>query len=103
MTAPLLVILTCLPPPGMICCEDSCSEGGFSYDDIDLWSRLRSISLVKVESLATAHVNAWKQGGSPTLKICLAPQGAEFPPKLKAYMDKYAEIGDVPLYWNMQV
>ena len=32
----------------MIYSKEFCSEGGFSYDDIDLWSRLRSISLVKV-------------------------------------------------------
>lgn len=61
---------------GMIFSKEFCSEGGFSYDDIDLWSRLRSISLVK---------------------------GAAFPAGVKAYMDYHAEQCDCPLYWNMAV
>mmetsp|Transcript_50522 Transcript_50522/g.68730 ORF Transcript_50522/g.68730 Transcript_50522/m.68730 type:complete len:273 (-) Transcript_50522:268-1086(-) len=60
----------------MICCKDCCTEGGFSYDDIDLWSRLRSITLIK---------------------------GAVFPPKVKAYLDHYEAAGDVPLYFGMTV
>ena len=31
----------------LIYCEDYCTEGGFSYDDIDLWSRLRSLTVIK--------------------------------------------------------
>lgn len=46
-------------------------EGRVSYDDIDLWSRLRSLTLV---------------------------QGLSFPPKLRAYLEHFARIGDVPLY-----
>ena len=60
----------------MIFSKECCTEGGFSYDDVDLWSRLRSISLVK---------------------------GAEFPKRVKEYMDYHEKLGDVPLYWNMQV
>lgn len=49
-------------------------QGGLSYDDIDLWSRLRSLTLVK---------------------------GIVFPKKLGAYMDNLSKLGDVPLYYNM--
>ena len=51
-----------------------CTEGGFSYDDIDLWARLRSVTIVK---------------------------GAIWPTKLRAYMDNMAVLGDVPLYDQM--
>lgn len=51
--------------------KDCCTEGGLSYDDIDLWSRLRSVTLVK---------------------------GVTWPLKLRAYMDNLAVLGDVPLY-----
>lgn len=60
----------------MIYSVECCTEGGFSYDDIDLWSRLRSISLIK---------------------------GAVFPTKVREYMDYHAKRCDVPLYWNMAV
>jgi len=51
--------------------EHYCSEGGLSYDDIDLWSRLRSITIVK---------------------------GVKWPSKLRSYMDNLSALGDVPLY-----
>lgn len=51
-----------------------CSEGGLSLDDIDLWSRLRSISIIK---------------------------GVEWPGKLRSYMDELSALGDVPLYDEM--
>jgi len=51
-----------------------CTEGGLSYDDIDLWSRLRSITIVK---------------------------GVQWPTKLRAYMDNFSALGDVPLYDEM--
>lgn len=54
--------------------EHYCSEGGLSYDDIDLWSRLRSITIIK---------------------------GVEWPEKLRAYMDNLSALGDVPLYDQM--
>lgn len=60
----------------MIFSDEYCTEGGFSYDDIDLWSRLRSLTLIK---------------------------GAEFGPKTMAYMKRYEKEGDVPLYFNMPV
>ena len=55
----------------LICCADCCTEGGLSLDDIDLWSRLRSLTIVK---------------------------GLAFPPKVRAYLDSFAERGDLPLY-----
>jgi glutaredoxin 2 len=61
---------------GLLHCPDCCTQGGFSYDDIDLWSRLRSLTLVK---------------------------GAEFPPKVLAYLTDLEAKGDVPLYFTMQV
>lgn len=54
--------------------EHHCSEGGFSLDDIDLWARLRSITVVK---------------------------GVQWPEKLRAYMQNLSELGDVPLYDEM--
>lgn len=58
----------------MVFSEHHCSEGGLSMDDIDLWSRLRSISIVK---------------------------GTIWPEKLRAYMDNFSALGDVPLYDQM--
>lgn len=56
----------------LIYCPDYCTEGiGFSYDDIDLWSRLRSLTIVR---------------------------GAEFGPKTKAYLTNLSEMCDVTLY-----
>jgi glutaredoxin 2 len=54
--------------------DQYCTEGGFSYDDIDLWSRLRSITIVK---------------------------GVQWPTKLRSYMDNLSALGDVPLYDEM--
>uniref|UniRef100_A0A7S0C2L2 GST N-terminal domain-containing protein n=1 Tax=Proboscia inermis TaxID=420281 RepID=A0A7S0C2L2_9STRA len=54
--------------------EHFCSEGGFSMDDIDLWARLRSITIAK---------------------------GVQWPTKLRAYMDNLSALGDVPLYDEM--
>eukprot|EP01041_Mallomonas_annulata_P013267 gene13267-28095_t len=54
--------------------DEYCTEGGLSLDDIDLWSRLRSLTIVK---------------------------GLVWPTKLRSYMDKLAELGDVPLYDSM--
>jgi len=54
--------------------EHHCSEGGLSYDDIDLWARLRSITIIK---------------------------GVQWPTKLRAYMDNLSALGDVPLYDEM--
>jgi len=54
--------------------EHFCSEGGVSMDDIDLWARLRSITIVK---------------------------GIQWPTKLRAYMDNLSALGDVPLYDEM--
>ena len=51
-----------------------CTEGGLSMDDIDLWSRLRSVSIVK---------------------------GVKWPEKLGKYMKHFEVLGDVPLYESM--
>jgi glutaredoxin 2 len=48
-----------------------CSEGGLSLDDVDLFSRLRSITIIK---------------------------GVEWPKKLRTYMDTMSVLADVPLY-----
>jgi len=54
--------------------EYYCTEGGLSYDDIDLWARLRSITIVR---------------------------GVKWPTKLRKYMDNLSSLGDVPLYDEM--
>jgi glutaredoxin 2 len=51
--------------------EHYCTEGGLCMDDVDLWARLRSITIIK---------------------------GVEWPAKLRSYMDNLSELGDVPLY-----
>lgn len=58
----------------MLYSEHHCSKGGFSLDDIDLWARLRSITIVK---------------------------GVEWPTRLRSYMDNLSALGDVPLYDEM--
>ena len=60
----------------LIYSEDYCSEGGLSLDDIDLWSRLRSMTLIK---------------------------GVKWPEKLGKYMANLSQRGDIPLYFTMQV
>lgn len=56
--------------------EHYCTEGGFSLDDVDLWSRLRSITIIK---------------------------GVEWPKKLRKYMDNLSALADVPLYDQMAI
>ena len=52
-------------------CEDYATEGGLSLDDVDLWARLRSVTLCK---------------------------GIQWPKKLRNYMDNLSKQSDVPLY-----
>ena len=59
----------------LIFCEDYCTEGGLSYDDIDLWSRLRSLTIIK---------------------------GVVWPTKTWKYMKNLSTKGDVPLLDCMQ-
>lgn len=59
-----------------IFCEDYCTEGGLSMDDVDLWSRLRSITIIK---------------------------DVIWPEKLRAYMDNLSVLSDVPLYDAMAI
>jgi len=54
--------------------EHCCTEGGFSLDDIDLWARLRSITII---------------------------DGVQWPSGLRSYMDNLCELADVPLYDEM--
>mmetsp|Transcript_32803 Transcript_32803/g.69204 ORF Transcript_32803/g.69204 Transcript_32803/m.69204 type:complete len:305 (-) Transcript_32803:144-1058(-) len=58
----------------MLYSEHHCSEGGLGLDDIDLWARLRSISIIR---------------------------GVEWPSKLRTYIDNLSAMGDVPLYDEM--
>ena len=58
----------------LIYSPDHCTAGGISLDDIDLWSRLRSLTLVK---------------------------GVVWPTKLAAYMHNLSARGDVPLMGSM--
>lgn len=51
--------------------EHFCTEGGLSLDDVDLWSRLRSITIIK---------------------------GVMWPEALRNYMDNLSELADIPLY-----
>lgn len=60
----------------IVYCEHYCTEGGFSLDDIDLWARLRSISIIA---------------------------GVEWPSGLRKYMDNLSELADVPLYDGMAI
>jgi glutaredoxin 2 len=55
----------------IVYCENYCTEGGLSLDDIDLWARLRSITVIA---------------------------GVEWPKGLRKYMDNLSELADVPLY-----
>ena len=54
--------------------ENHCTEGGLSMDDIDLWARLRSITIIK---------------------------DVQWPKRLRAYMDNISELADIPLYDEM--
>jgi len=58
----------------MVHCKEYCTVDGLSLDDIDLFSRLRSLTLVK---------------------------GVELPPKLYEYMKFFSEKGDILLYNSM--
>ena len=51
--------------------EEYCTEGGLSLDDVDLWARLRSITIIK---------------------------GVKWPEGLRSYMDNLSELADIPLY-----
>jgi hypothetical protein len=53
---------------------EACAEGGLSYDDIDLFARLRSVTIVK---------------------------GLTLPAKVKAYMEHFSHAADIPLYTGL--
>jgi len=58
----------------MIHSAQHCSPHGVSYDDIDLFARLRSITIIK---------------------------GIQMPPKVAAYMEYFSKAADIPLYTGM--
>ena len=60
----------------LIYSEECCTPGGLSMDDIDLWARLRSVTLVR---------------------------GAQFGPKTMAYLKCLESMGDIPLYDKMAI
>jgi glutaredoxin 2 len=55
----------------IVYCQFYCTEGGLSMDDIDLWARLRSITIIA---------------------------GVEWPQGLRKYMDNMSKLSDIPLY-----
>ena len=55
----------------MIYSVNHCSPGGVSLDDIDLFARLRSITIIR---------------------------DVDWPTKLRTYMDNMSELADIPLY-----
>jgi len=58
----------------MVVSDKHCSPGGVCMDDVDLFSRLRSITII---------------------------QGVQWPNKLRSYMDHMSCLSDVPLYDEM--
>lgn len=57
-------------------CDTYCTEGGISLDDIDLWARLRSVSII---------------------------QDVIWPNKLRRYMDNMSELADISLYDGLAI
>jgi len=60
----------------IVYCDTYCTKGGLSLDDIDLWARLRSISIVA---------------------------DVQWPDGLRRYMDNLAELSDVSLYDGLAI
>mmetsp|Transcript_1802 Transcript_1802/g.4312 ORF Transcript_1802/g.4312 Transcript_1802/m.4312 type:complete len:332 (+) Transcript_1802:247-1242(+) len=60
----------------IVFCDMYCTEGGLSLDDIDLWARLRSISIIA---------------------------DVEWPEGLRRYMDNLSELGDVAMYDGLAI
>lgn len=56
---------------GMIWSKENCTEGGVGFDDVDLFPRIRSMTIVK---------------------------GLELPQKVREYAEHHAELSEVPLY-----
>ena len=73
VTVPKVRVCVCAR---QICCAECCTEGGFSYDDVDTWARLRSLTVIK---------------------------GLQIGPQTRAYLDNFEKLGDVPLYDVMAV
>jgi glutaredoxin 2 len=74
--APLVEVLNAklVEMDDIVASEHFCTEGGLSLDDVDLWARLRSVTIVK---------------------------GVVWPKKLRSYMDNLSALADVPLYDEM--
>lgn len=60
----------------IVFCDTYCTEGGLSLDDVDLWSRLRSISIIA---------------------------DVEWPNGLRRYMDNLSEMADVSMYDGLAI
>jgi len=58
----------------MIFSPECCTDGGLSYDDIAVFGKLRSVTLIR---------------------------GIKIPPKMKAYIESMSERTDIPLYYHM--
>jgi glutaredoxin 2 len=54
--------------------SESATAGGLSYDDIDLFGKLRGLTVIK---------------------------GLVLPPKLKAYVHSMSDKTEIPLYYQM--
>jgi len=61
---------------GLIFSKECVTEGGVSYDDIDLFGKTRGLTVVK---------------------------GLLLPPKLEAYLECFAEKTEIPLYHQMEL
>lgn len=55
----------------MVFCEQYCTEGGLSFDDVDLFPRLRSYSIIR---------------------------GLKLPERLSAYINYHSQLAEIPLY-----
>lgn len=60
----------------IVYCDMYCTEGGLSLDDIDLWARLRSVTII---------------------------QDVTWPDKLRRYMDNLSELADISLYDGLAI
>lgn len=55
----------------MIYCAQFCTEGGLSYDDVDLFPRLRAMTIIK---------------------------GLQLPDRIREYVEYQGQVAEIPLY-----
>ena len=79
----------------LIFSPEFCTEGGLSYDDIDLWARCGHTA-----HTLRARRDPPAQHFTPTrsLRSLTVIKGLVYPPKVRAYLDFFEAKGDVPLY-----